>query len=830
MFRLKKSVTNAEAHNEILKSINEVDNNSVVDVAQKANSIVGIFQRVKSLCGNVKDVINVLCMIRDYVSGNYREVPWRVIAMATATMAYVLSPLDLLPDVIPIFGFVDDATVFSLLLSSIRSTLDDYIAWKAKSKCVDKTVIDLNDDLSSELICNMPIQNDSEFAKVVQQALSSMGQQTSFGWGWGPGISSEMRSNAYRTMNIRETANQIIGVINLASFGDGKEGCAFTDKALYIRNFGENPLRFRWREIVDFEREGKKIRINGSYLVCGQFFENDDNARIIFEALNKMLNRVDLTEPILDKPESAILPIRDAIIRRFATVPKGDAIFVGENIPINKRCNAHSSMEVLEPVDDICLLCDITLFGSGKSGFVATSQAFYIKDFFGSPVRIPWDDFGTPNVSWGNFVFPYGGDSYTVVTPSSLSKQESLQVCEALGYFCNYEIKANFEAISKKVESDIKKTQTGLKKAFSNLLKAMSNTRIDEWNSQRLLVSAKRVEEGVFELSNAWFRLDDVLVLGKGAKLVIKNADVSFGLNAYIKLEGGDVEIVKSKLGSVYEDVPENETIGKNLIVGEVGTITIEESRFSGYGLRSGLCVDGNVIAKSSVFDKLVNTNANCSVFGVPYNSNKNYRVSCEYCRFVNCQTTQQTLIWCMDAIFNACVFEDCSSSQAIVLGCEGCEISLRDCLFLRCKVGVEQPLVGCYWRDNYGVTTGGIVDCCIDGCNNKYGYNSKIPSASWISKKEYDARSIDCVENDEIPIYWQNEVNSDKSNTGVVVDKTNVETKEKVKPTRKTSTRKKSVSTRKKASVSIKEIDNLRKNKEVKKIVKSKKGEKKEI
>jgi uncharacterized membrane protein YkvA (DUF1232 family) len=70
-------------------------------------------------------------LVRAYVDGSYREVPWASIAMAVAATLYFLSPLDLIPDVIPVIGLLDDALVVRFTLSAIQSDLRAFCEWKS---------------------------------------------------------------------------------------------------------------------------------------------------------------------------------------------------------------------------------------------------------------------------------------------------------------------------------------------------------------------------------------------------------------------------------------------------------------------------------------------------------------------------------------------------------------------------------------------------------------------------------------------------------------------------------------------------------------------------
>lgn len=69
-------------------------------------------------------------MVSDYVHGNYKEIPLASIVTCVAAIIYVVSPLDLIPDFIPIAGQIDDAAVVGLALKAIKNDLDSYIVFR----------------------------------------------------------------------------------------------------------------------------------------------------------------------------------------------------------------------------------------------------------------------------------------------------------------------------------------------------------------------------------------------------------------------------------------------------------------------------------------------------------------------------------------------------------------------------------------------------------------------------------------------------------------------------------------------------------------------------
>ncbi len=80
---------------------------------------------------SILDDVPLLCsMIYDYCKGNYKEVPLRTIIGATAAIIYFVSPIDCIPDCIPVVGHLDDIAVMSYALKCVHKDLMDYKAVK----------------------------------------------------------------------------------------------------------------------------------------------------------------------------------------------------------------------------------------------------------------------------------------------------------------------------------------------------------------------------------------------------------------------------------------------------------------------------------------------------------------------------------------------------------------------------------------------------------------------------------------------------------------------------------------------------------------------------
>ena len=69
-------------------------------------------------------------MIRSYQAGEYQRTPWKSLLLITAGVIYFVSPLDLIPDFIPVMGFMDDITVLLWILNSVRGDVEKYEEWE----------------------------------------------------------------------------------------------------------------------------------------------------------------------------------------------------------------------------------------------------------------------------------------------------------------------------------------------------------------------------------------------------------------------------------------------------------------------------------------------------------------------------------------------------------------------------------------------------------------------------------------------------------------------------------------------------------------------------
>ena len=123
---MAKKVTKAQAEEALNEEAKKVSLDQVETIVAKTDKFKELFKHVKVLSRYWDDVCLALAMTKDYMTGTYKKCPWRTIASIIGALVYVLSPLDLIPDFIPVLGWTDDVTVLATALKFISDDLEEY--------------------------------------------------------------------------------------------------------------------------------------------------------------------------------------------------------------------------------------------------------------------------------------------------------------------------------------------------------------------------------------------------------------------------------------------------------------------------------------------------------------------------------------------------------------------------------------------------------------------------------------------------------------------------------------------------------------------------------
>lgn len=127
-----EEVSEAEAEEQARKYAGKVSEETVGEMVGREEKMKGFFQHVKVLQKYWNDVCDIYSLLKDRMAGRYSSTPWSVIAALLGALVYVFSPLDLIPDFIPVAGFLDDASVFAAGLAFAGKDLEKYRTWKRR--------------------------------------------------------------------------------------------------------------------------------------------------------------------------------------------------------------------------------------------------------------------------------------------------------------------------------------------------------------------------------------------------------------------------------------------------------------------------------------------------------------------------------------------------------------------------------------------------------------------------------------------------------------------------------------------------------------------------
>jgi len=75
----------------------------------------------------------VVRLVRSYISGEYRQIETSTIVSGLGVLLYVLSPIDLVPDFIPVLGFLDDLSLISWFVGKFNTEITHFREWEGTS-------------------------------------------------------------------------------------------------------------------------------------------------------------------------------------------------------------------------------------------------------------------------------------------------------------------------------------------------------------------------------------------------------------------------------------------------------------------------------------------------------------------------------------------------------------------------------------------------------------------------------------------------------------------------------------------------------------------------
>ena len=122
-------------------------------------------------------------LIKASMSAEYTGVPASTVAAAVAVLIYFLSPIDLIPDFIPVLGLLDDVALVAWFSTTLKHELDKFQEWEASPARVmlvgtasAHTATDKETQASAEAVAATATATASNQAKHAADALDEQAE------------------------------------------------------------------------------------------------------------------------------------------------------------------------------------------------------------------------------------------------------------------------------------------------------------------------------------------------------------------------------------------------------------------------------------------------------------------------------------------------------------------------------------------------------------------------------------------------------------------------------------------------------------------------------
>ena len=90
--------------------------------------------KVIPMLGSVlSNVPTMFKLVNSYFKGEYEAIPRKQLLIIVSALTYLISPIDLIPDFIPVIGLIDDIAVISVCVKKTKNQLEKYLAWREEN-------------------------------------------------------------------------------------------------------------------------------------------------------------------------------------------------------------------------------------------------------------------------------------------------------------------------------------------------------------------------------------------------------------------------------------------------------------------------------------------------------------------------------------------------------------------------------------------------------------------------------------------------------------------------------------------------------------------------
>lgn len=119
-----------DAEEEIKKRAERMSKEDVGDAIKNEGKSERMVKENSFLRQYWRDIKTSYSLLRDWYMGTYKKIPYRMALSIAAGLVYLGSPLDVIPDWLPLGGLLDDALVLAAVFGMARKDIDEYEFWK----------------------------------------------------------------------------------------------------------------------------------------------------------------------------------------------------------------------------------------------------------------------------------------------------------------------------------------------------------------------------------------------------------------------------------------------------------------------------------------------------------------------------------------------------------------------------------------------------------------------------------------------------------------------------------------------------------------------------
>ena len=91
---------------------------------------------IPKLGENLSKIPIMVSLVRSYVKKEYTKIPMGSIIAIVSALLYFVSPIDLIPDFIPVAGYSDDVAVILVCWQYVKKDIEEYGRWRDQNSVV----------------------------------------------------------------------------------------------------------------------------------------------------------------------------------------------------------------------------------------------------------------------------------------------------------------------------------------------------------------------------------------------------------------------------------------------------------------------------------------------------------------------------------------------------------------------------------------------------------------------------------------------------------------------------------------------------------------------